>query len=48
MFGNIVNVKSVPVDCKMNANGEYTVMNSVCNRVDCPSYGKWWCPFTGW
>nr|WP_321352669.1 hypothetical protein [uncultured Methanoregula sp.] len=19
-----------------------------CNRTDCPSYGKWWCPFTGW
>jgi hypothetical protein len=19
-----------------------------CSRTDCPSYGKWWCPFTGW
>jgi len=19
-----------------------------CNRTDCPSYGKWYCPFTGW
>lgn len=22
--------------------------NAVCDRTDCPSYGKWWCPFTGW
>lgn len=19
-----------------------------CNRTDCPSYGKWWCAYTGW
>ena len=19
-----------------------------CDNVDCGSYGKWWCPFTGW
>lgn len=22
--------------------------NVFCNRTECPSYGKWWCPFTGW
>jgi len=22
--------------------------SALCNRTDCPSYGKWWCPFTGW
>lgn len=25
-----------------------TANNAICNRTDCPSYGKWWCPFTGW
>jgi len=22
--------------------------NALCDRTDCPSYGKWYCPFTGW
>ena len=22
--------------------------NDWCDRTDCGSYGKWWCPFTGW
>jgi hypothetical protein len=22
--------------------------NALCDRVDCSSYGKWWCSFTGW
>jgi hypothetical protein len=22
--------------------------SALCDRTDCPSYGKWWCPFTGW
>jgi hypothetical protein len=24
------------------------VTNALCDRTDCPSYGKWYCPFTGW
>jgi len=24
------------------------VTSALCDRTDCPSYGKWWCPFTGW
>jgi hypothetical protein len=41
--------KSVPVDCKMHAVPTgFTASNAFCDRTDCPSYGKWWCPFTGW
>lgn len=25
-----------------------TANSAICDRTDCPSYGKWWCPFTGW
>jgi hypothetical protein len=31
----------------MSQNGA-VVTNAWCDRTDCPSYGKWWCPFTGW
>lgn len=31
----------------MSSDGIATT-NAICNRTDCPSYGKWWCPFTGW
>ena len=40
--------KSVPIDCKMNAGSDTVTTGWLCDRVDCPSYGKWWCPFTGW
>jgi hypothetical protein len=28
--------------------GGAMVTNALCDRTDCPSYGKWYCPFTGW
>jgi len=31
----------------MSSNG-VAVTSALCDRTDCPSYGKWWCPFTGW
>ena len=41
--------KSVPVDCKMHAvSAGFAASSALCDRTDCPSYGKWWCPFTGW
>jgi len=41
--------KSVPVTCKMHAlSAGVAASNALCDRTDCPSYGKWWCPFTGW
>ncbi|MBZ2164439.1 hypothetical protein [Methanobacterium spitsbergense] len=48
-FGMNIEVKSRPIDCKMNANSATNSANSaLCDRTDCPSYGKWYCPFTGW
>ena len=47
-FGKVEG-KSVPVDCKMHAiSSEFAASSLFCDRTDCPSYGKWWCPFTGW
>ncbi len=28
--------------------GTVSTASALCDRTDCPSYGKWWCPFTGW
>lgn len=34
---------------EIEANTGMVTTNSVlCDRTDCPSYGKWYCPFTGW
>ncbi|UAL08190.1 MAG: hypothetical protein KRP56_02785 [Candidatus Methanogranum gryphiswaldense] len=31
-----------------SASATVGVSSALCDRTDCPSYGKWWCPFTGW
>lgn len=38
---------SATTSCMAAGNGA-SANNAICNRTDCPSYGKWWCPFTGW
>jgi hypothetical protein len=40
-----INSESTPQVC--NHIG-VTANSSFCNRTDCLSYGKWYCPFTGW
>jgi hypothetical protein len=44
-MGKIEN-NNKPIDCKMNTVSSTTVQGWACDRVDCPSYGKWWCPFS--
>jgi hypothetical protein len=48
-IGKSVNMESgsTAVDCTMATNSEAKT-NALCDSVDCPSYGKWWCPFSGW
>jgi hypothetical protein len=49
-FGKVEG-KSIPVDCKMHAISAgfaASTSSALCDRTDCQSYGKWWCPFTGW
>lgn len=45
IFGNMIDIKSMPL-CNANALGEYTASGWACDRIDCPSYGKWYCPFS--
>jgi len=47
-FGMKIENKNVPIDCKMQTGVTTTATNALCDRTDCPSYGKWYCPFTGW
>nr|WP_319373876.1 hypothetical protein [uncultured Methanobacterium sp.] len=49
LFG-IGNIKSEtrPVNCKITGTTDVATTGALCDRTDCPSYGKWWCPFTGW
>ena len=48
-FGMNIEVKSKPAECKMNGDSATaTASSALCDRTDCPSYGKWYCPFTGW
>ena len=47
-IGKSVNMESGSTSgCTMTTNSQATT-SGLCDRVDCSSYGKWWCPFTGW
>ena len=46
MIGNTGNTNTAVV-CTKQADGMAST-SALCDRTDCPSYGKWWCPFTGW
>jgi hypothetical protein len=48
-IGKSVNMGSenTPKACSMPV-GSSASNNALCDRTDCPSYGKWYCPFTGW
>ena len=48
-IGKSMNIESgsTSIECTMTANNEIKT-SSVCDMVNCSSYGKWWCPFTGW
>jgi hypothetical protein len=41
-----INSESTPKACSMSAAS--SAQNALCDKTDCPSYGKWYCPFTGW
>jgi len=40
--------KGSSASCCMAAGSAVSANSTWCDRTDCPSYGKWWCPFTGW
>ncbi len=42
-----IEIGSNSLECTMTTNSQ-AQMNKICNQIDCPSYGKWWCPFSGW
>lgn len=48
-IGKSMNIESGSnsLQCTMTANNQAQT-NKLCDQVDCPSYGKWWCPFSGW
>jgi hypothetical protein len=43
-----INSESTPKACSMPVGSSAQAANWACDRTDCPSYGKWYCPFTGW
>ena len=49
-MGNSLNFKrnSKPLGCKMSAQsaGTEAATGWSCDKVYCPSYGKWYCPFS--
>jgi hypothetical protein len=47
-MGNTANIKgeSRPLGCQNSATSNMDSSGWACNRVDCPSYGKWYCPFS--
>ena len=47
MIGNTGNINEASVVCTKQADGVAST-SAFCDRTDCPSYGKWWCAFTGW
>ncbi len=46
-FGKMVEFKSenVPAGCLKSGSAVATT-GWACDRTDCPSYGKWYCPFS--
>ncbi|UTB31889.1 MAG: hypothetical protein NKF70_10290 [Methanobacterium sp. ERen5] len=40
-----INSESTPTVCSRVG---VTANSAICDKTDCPSYGKWYCPFTGW
>ncbi|MGB7968005.1 MAG: hypothetical protein WCF28_00380 [Methanobacterium sp.] len=48
-IGKSMNIESgsKSLECTMTTNNQATT-SLLCDRIDCSSYGKWWCPFTGW
>jgi hypothetical protein len=49
-LGKSANIESesTPKACSMPAGSSAQANSALCSRTDCPSYGKWYCPFTGW
>ena len=47
-MGNSLNLKSdsKSLGCKMSEQSVGTVNGWACDKVNCPSYGKWYCPFS--
>jgi hypothetical protein len=45
-IGKTSNIQSGSASGCTMMNNE--VKKGWCDQVDCSSYGKWWCPFTGW
>ena len=37
-----INSESAPKVC--SRSNEISTQNALCDRTDCPSYGKWYCP----
>jgi len=48
MIGNDLTTKGICQKEMEARTGTVTTESALCDRTDCPSYGKWWCPFTGW
>ena len=48
-IGKSMNIESgsTSLGCTVTTNSEANP-NSICHQIYCPSYGKWWCPFSGW
>ena len=48
-IGKTMNIesRSTSLGCTMTTHSQATT-SSLCDKVDCPSYGKWWCPLTSW
>jgi hypothetical protein len=45
-MGQMIKSDGASAVCTKSASAGATSV--LCDRTDCPSYGKWWCPFTGW
>jgi hypothetical protein len=47
-IGKTIDVKtgSTPLDCKIQSSNGAVTEGWACNRTDCESYGKWYCPFS--
>jgi hypothetical protein len=46
-MGQMIKNEGASAVCTKSASAGATT-SALCDRIDCPSYGKWYCPFTGW
>jgi hypothetical protein len=47
-IGKTMNVESGSTSLGCTMTNSQIASDPVCSKMNCSSYGRWWCPVTGW